>query len=157
MNANDVQNSITLAVNHIAKNASQLNKQNENDYYENGLLMCGKCHTPKQCRGFLFGVERTVTCICKCRAEELQAEREREEHEKRLARVQELRKAGFPERELQSQTFSHDDGADERTMRAMKNFVEHYDDFRRMHKGLLLRKFRERKDVRRCVCCQCAN
>ena len=39
MNANDVQNSITLAVNHIAKNASQLNKQNENDYYENGLLM----------------------------------------------------------------------------------------------------------------------
>ena len=138
MNANDVQNSITLAVSHIAKNASQLNKQNENDYYENGLLMCGKCHTPKQCRGFLFGVERTVTCICKCRAEELQAEREREEHEKRLARVQELRKAGFPERELQSQTFSHDDGADERTMRAMKNFVEHYDDFRRMHKGLLL-------------------
>ena len=100
MNANDVQNSITLAVNHIAENAAQFNKQNENDYYENGLLMCGKCHTPKQCRGFLFGVERTVTCICKCRAEELQAEREREEHEKRLARVQELRKAGFPEREL---------------------------------------------------------
>ena len=29
MNANDVQNSITLAVSHIAKNASQLNKQND--------------------------------------------------------------------------------------------------------------------------------
>ena len=39
MNANDVQNSITLAVNHIAKNASQLNKQSADDYYENGLLM----------------------------------------------------------------------------------------------------------------------
>lgn len=38
MNANDVQNSITLAVNHIAENAAQLNKQNENDYYETVCL-----------------------------------------------------------------------------------------------------------------------
>lgn len=138
MPTHDVQGSLALAVERVANSAAKLNKQNANDYYENGLLMCGKCHTPKQHRGVMFGVEMVVTCMCRCRQEELQAEHEREEQEKKLARVKELRKAGFPEREMQEQTFANDDGADERTMRAMKNYVEHYAEFRERHKGLLL-------------------
>lgn len=138
MSAHDVQGSLALAVKRVANNAAKLNQQNANDYYQNGLLMCGKCHTPKQHRGVMFGVEMVVTCMCRCRQEELEAEHEREEQEKRLARVKELRKVGFPEREMQEQTFSQDDGADARTMRAMQNFVEHYAEFRKRHKGLLL-------------------
>ncbi len=138
ISANDVQGSLALAVERVAKNAAQVNKQKANDYYENGLLMCGKCHTPKQHRGMLFGVPRIVSCLCECRRQELDAEHEREEHEKQLARVKQLRQAGFPEREMQEQTFANDDGADERIMRAMKNYVEHYAEFREHHKGLLL-------------------
>ena len=36
---------------------------------EDGLLICGKCHTPKQCRPFP-GSDLTVYCLCKCQQEE---------------------------------------------------------------------------------------
>lgn len=133
-----LSDSLALSVQQIAVKAEKLNKPKANDYYENGLLYCGKCHTPKQHMGEVFGGVKIVPCLCKCREQELQAEHEREEREKQLARVKELRRAGFPEHEMQTQTFSEDDGADERTMRAMKNFVEHYAEFRKRHKGLLL-------------------
>lgn len=54
------------------------------DYYKDGLLYCGKCHTPKQYhfnKGFLAG--RTVTCMCECEAEEYRKEQRREAELKR--------------------------------------------------------------------------
>lgn len=42
----------------------------QGDYYdEDGLLVCGKCNTKKQCRNELFGQMRTHMCLCKCGAE----------------------------------------------------------------------------------------
>lgn len=42
----------------------------QGDYYdEDGLLVCGKCNTRKQCRNELFGQMRTHMCLCKCGAE----------------------------------------------------------------------------------------
>ena len=42
---------------------------------EDGLIYCGKCHTPVQCRITFEGRERIMPCICKCQKEE----RERQE------------------------------------------------------------------------------
>ena len=39
------------------------------DYVMNGVIMCGKCHTPKQHKGTILGQERTVPCMCKCEYE----------------------------------------------------------------------------------------
>lgn len=60
---------------------------NEEDYTdeETGLLICGKCNTPKQCKvNWLNEKEIVVTCLCKCEEEEIEREklRERERQEK---------------------------------------------------------------------------
>lgn len=33
------------------------------DYIENGLLYCGKCHTPKEFRGSFLGMVKVVPCL----------------------------------------------------------------------------------------------
>ncbi len=47
-----------------------------------GLLYCGECHTPRQCKVRAFGVERVQFCTCECeqkRLAEEEAERERQQ------------------------------------------------------------------------------
>lgn len=46
----------------------------DGDYIEDGILYCGKCKTPRQCRVKILGIESTVGCLCKCRDEKIQAE-----------------------------------------------------------------------------------
>lgn len=108
------------------------------DYMENGLLHCGKCHTPKQHRGEVLGIVKIVPCICKCRAAELQAEERQKEQEKLQERIKRQRKAGFLESDMQHWTFSADDGADPRIMRAAKKYVDNFVQFKEQGKGLLL-------------------
>ena len=45
---------------------------------EDGLLYCGKCHTPVQCRITFEGKERLMPCICKCQKEERERQKEME-------------------------------------------------------------------------------
>lgn len=39
------------------------------DYEKDGLLYCGKCHTPKEFRGSFLGMVKVVPCLCRCRSE----------------------------------------------------------------------------------------
>lgn len=50
----------------------------EDHLSEDGLLVCGKCGTPKQMRIEVLGGQKVVPCMCACEAE---ANREREERE----------------------------------------------------------------------------
>lgn len=57
--------------------ASDAIKAEQGDYLgEDGLLVCGKCHTPKQCRVDFLGKVKTPMCLCKCGAERAEKERE---------------------------------------------------------------------------------
>lgn len=108
------------------------------DYKKDGLLYCGKCHTPKQHRGEFLGIVKIVPCICKCRAADLEAEERQREAEKLQERIKRQRRAGFPESDMQHWTFSADDGADPRIMRAAKRYVDNFAGFKEQGKGLLL-------------------
>ena len=108
------------------------------DYEKDGLLYCGKCHTPKQHRGEFLGIVKIVPCICKCRAAELAAEEQRRQQEKLQEQIKRQRRAGFPESDMQHWTFSADDGADPRIMRAAKRYVDNFAGFKEQGKGLLL-------------------
>lgn len=108
------------------------------DYEKDGLLYCGKCHTPKQHRGEFLGIVKIVPCICKCRAAELAAEERQREAEKLQERIKRQRRAGFPESDMQHWTFAADDGADSRIMRAAKRYVDNFAQFKEQGKGLLL-------------------
>lgn len=54
----------------IERTAADAIKAEQGDYYnDEGLLVCGKCNTPKECRNEIFGIVRTHRCLCKCGAE----------------------------------------------------------------------------------------
>lgn len=111
---------------------------NEDDYYENGLLHCGKCHTPKQVEVTLFDEKRKPFCLCKCEAEKMQkeeAEREQQEFDKR---VREMRKSCFSDEAMQGWTFDNDDMSNERLTKAMQNYVDNFAELKKQGKGLLL-------------------
>ena len=61
----------------MIKNTGKTIHRNEGDYLnEDGLLMCGICHTPKQCRFIAKwdGKEKTPFIQCDCERECREAE-----------------------------------------------------------------------------------
>lgn len=111
----------------------------EGDYVgEDNLYYCGKCNTKKQTVVTMFGNTRIVPCICQCRADEIKAEEEARKQREFFDRVMRLRNVGFPEKAMKGWTFENDDGDNPTLSNAMKNYVEHFDEFRKEGKGLLL-------------------
>lgn len=120
----------------VIYNAELNIKAEQGDYIgDDGLLMCGRCNTPKQCRVFILGEECTPMCLCKCQAER----RDKEETERKLAdRVRKLRKLGLPDADMQAWTFANDDGKNKKVMGILQNYVEHFGEMHDSGKGLLL-------------------
>ena len=71
-----------------------------------GLLICGRCGEPRQCRLRLLGRERTVGCACKCDRETYEAERKAIQDAETRKRIEAIREAGIPDPGLRSKTFS---------------------------------------------------
>ena len=110
----------------------------QGDYIFDGLLHCGKCKTPKQCRVELFGMEKTPMCLCKC---EVDRRNKEEEERKRIEfenTVKKLRQSGFPESDMQNWNFANDDLTNEKITKAMQNYVDNFAELRKAGKGLLL-------------------
>lgn len=122
----------------LEKRASESIKAEQGDYEIDGLLYCHKCNTPKQTRIELFGIIRTPMCLCKCEIER----REREEAERKriefLETVKKLRHAAFPEAEMQTWDFAHDDGESSQIIKIARNYVENFGKMLEDGKGLLL-------------------
>ena len=98
-----------------------------------GLLYCGKCHTPKQCRvnNPFTGAVDVRSTICKCGIQErLQAAFRQ--------KAEGLRQECFTDRKMMQSTFAADDGGNERVTRALKSYVDNFDTFVEKGKGLLL-------------------
>lgn len=121
-----------------AKAAANI-KAVQGDYYgDDGLLYCGKCNTPKQCRVEFFGQMRTPYCLCKCEVEKRDREEAERARVKFEARIKELRRAGFPDDEMQNWTFAADDRTNEHITNVALKYVENFDTMRESGKGLLL-------------------
>lgn len=132
---------IENAVEAIAKIAAEANAAVEGDYEKDGLLYCGKCHTPKQCRvknPFITGRIDVCSCVCKCRAEKLKIEEEARRQAEKARRIKDMRRIGFPDSEMQNWTFDRDDGANKKAIEVMRNYVKNFTEMRKNGKGLLL-------------------
>lgn len=105
---------------------------------DDGLLYCKRCNTARQTRFELFDKVRTVNCMCKCMAEKRDREEEERKQRERMLEVERFRSIGFPERDMQGCTFDADDGMNPKITQAMKNYVDHFDEFAEVGKGLLL-------------------
>lgn len=133
----------------IEKKAEQNSVQNEVDYIgEDGLLVCGYCHTAKQARiprfvgSIDFGEEKVVYAMCKCEAERYEAEKEKY---RKADLIRELKKEVFPackynsnpDKDLSSWTFENDKGYQPELIRKAANYVKNFENYKSIGKGLL--------------------
>lgn len=122
-------------INDFANKAKAVSKREALDYVENGLLHCGKCHTPKQTIIEVFDRTRTVPCICKCKEEQIERE---DKERKRRERTQELQRIGFQDPALLQWRFDADDGENPALMSAASNYLQYFVENKGNCKGLLL-------------------
>lgn len=132
------EEAIEVAFSGIEMIASRRIPKATDDYEQNGLLYCGKCHTPKQCEVELFGKIRKPMCLCKCASEKLEQEEAARQQMELQLRVQRYRNMGFPESDMKNWNFENDDMTNERLTRAMRKYVENFPQMLKDGKGLLL-------------------
>lgn len=122
----------------IAANSAQAIREEAGDYVQDGLLHCGRCNTPKQCRINLLGESATVFCLCKCMKEAQDAAEAEMRHAEHLRRLDRMRRTGFPDADMMQWTFEADDGANAKLSTAARKYVENFEKLAADGKGLLL-------------------
>lgn len=124
------------------KEAEKANAKAEGDYMgEDGLLHCGKCHAPKQCRidgWHSTGAAAILPVACECAKAERRAFEEHMKAEERRRSLDKMRRAGFPDAEMRKWTFDADDGANDRIMGVAHRYVKNFDAMRANGSGLLI-------------------
>ena len=118
--------------------ANEAIKTEDGDYIKDGLLHCGKCHTPKQCKVEAFDKTFYPKCLCKCEKEREAKEKEEAERRDLMERIKRYRKMGFPESQMQFWTFANDDQSRPKLTEMAKRYVNNFDTFYKEGKGLLL-------------------
>lgn len=123
----------------LVEKASRGGHYEEGDYFENNLLYCGKCHTPKQCRfEAAWGGIMEPYFLCECgRKRKEEGEKARQAQELQ-AEVKRLRKLGFPDAEMANWTFDNDDGSDAKISSIAHKYVDNFAEMKQRGKGLLL-------------------
>lgn len=125
----------------MTREASRNSHYEEGDYLsEDGLLMCGKCHTPKQCRFIATwdGNEKKPYTPCDCARAHKDAEEQARQAQDLRIEINRLRKLGFPDSEMADWTFAHDDGTDPKTTSIARKYVDNFIEMKKRGKGLLL-------------------
>lgn len=131
--------SIEQAVNNLVKKSEIAIPMEDGDYIgENGLLYCGKCHTPKQKEFSALGKVWRPYMLCKCETEKQDAKEKETEQAEFDKRVNQLRRDGFPDADMRDWTFANDDMENEQITKAMKRYVENFPEMKKQGKGLLL-------------------
>lgn len=131
---------ITGIINTINTRISRQYSEHEGDYHNgNGLLMCGKCHSEKEC--ILTkpdGTTKTVHCACKCSVAQHEKEAEEKRKRDRMQYLDSMRRTGFPDAEMREWTFAKSDHTDQRNENIARKYVANFDAMRKQGTGLLL-------------------
>lgn len=106
------------------------------DYVKDGLLYCGHCDTPKQCRiKFDFG-ERVVGCQCACAQRKWEAEKKAEAERQRAIYIRSLRTSGILDKTLAGCRFETAEQTED--LAKCRRYAEHWKEMRDINSGLLL-------------------
>lgn len=124
----------------IGARAARQYSEHEEDYRnEDSLLICGKCHTPKECTLTKSdGTARTVRCACECSVAQNAKEAEEKRKRDRMQYLDSMRRTGFPDAEMREWTFAKSDHTDQKNENIARRYVANFDAMREQGTGLLL-------------------
>lgn len=106
---------------------------------ENGFLMCGKCHTRKECVFKLSG--RMVPCMCECRKREWAEKEEAKKREQERDRIRELLSMSLIDELFYRSTFDSfiiRNEKDAKFKNRLCKYADRFEEMYEMNKGLLL-------------------
>lgn len=99
----------------ISENCKENFAVNAGDFEKDGLLHCGKCNTPKQCRIEINGTIRVEFCMCACENQAYLQERSKLKAMQKRDLIERRRSICFNEHSaLYDSRFSLDDGDGDR-------------------------------------------
>lgn len=137
---------IVKTISNFAAKAAAANPQCEGDYKgDDGLLYCGKCHTPKQMRieGKLStAVEGGVMShLCRCEAEKERARKEHDRAEQERIRTELLapqrRNSCFSDDFYKAMSFGADTGKAPEAIKAAHYYVDNFERLSAANMGLM--------------------
>lgn len=111
------------------------------DYYnEEGILICGKCNTPKMAFVDIPGLFEHRPSPRQCDCVKAKAEREEAEYSRRraLEEIERLRKQGLTSAQYMESNFSMDNLHDEKATNTCKRYVEKWEQIKAENIGLML-------------------
>lgn len=111
--------------------------QESEDYTgPDGLLVCGKCGTRKQCRVTFGGRERVVGCLCRCAEERLEEQKRQLEESQRRMRQRRLKRSAITDSMLQDARF--ETARPSGLISKARNYAANWGTVRENNVGLLL-------------------
>ena len=111
----------------------------EDEYLgEDGLIYCSKCRTARQKRIAFAGKMIEPRCMCACQTAAYEQQEQERKHREFLDRVEKNRSVGLTDPVLRKHTFENDLGYNPKQMGMAKQFVRHWDEFKKDSMGLLL-------------------
>lgn len=121
----------------IKQLSESCDRVDENDYVENGLVYCHKCHTRKQ-RPIAYGGEtKIVFCLCECESNARDEEEKKRHEEETQRQIENMRNTGFADHELKKFTFDIDDKKNEKVSNIANGYVKDFKTYLKEGKGLL--------------------
>lgn len=143
-----VDNLVLDVLNNAIQNAEKNAIVNSEDYKNSeGLLMCGKCHTPKQINlnakissenPFYWRIKnKPVFVMCKCESERLEKEKAMQKQKDIKLLIKKLRSQGITDDSYLSYTFKNDDKKRPDLTVACKRYAENFNDMYKSNRGLM--------------------
>lgn len=124
----------------MEQSVSGIPKNTEDYYGKDGLLYCGKCHTPREAffaKGIVLMGKNKHPVECSCQRTERKKQEALINQQKHLDRVRRLKAEGFSDPAMLDWTFENDNGRSPQMYHAHR-YVEQWQTMRSENLGLLL-------------------
>ena len=108
----------------------------QEDYIQDGLRYCGKCHTPKQCIMQFGPVKKKMNCLCRCEYSEKEKARSERKERQRFEELQRFKRECIQDNAMQCWNFEADIAPDSKPMRYARRYVEKWEDMYAENLGL---------------------
>ena len=105
---------------------------------EDGLIYCGKCHSPKQVRITHQTKTYTMNCLCKCQTEERDEEEASHRKQQARYRAETMRSTGILNQKARQYTFENDNGRIDSRLDIAKRYVSKWEECKKKNLGILL-------------------
>ena len=125
-------------MNDLIEKIADLAKAHEEpgDYTQDGLLYCGHCHTPKQCRIKLNGIDRIMGCQCACEIRRYEAEQKALHDQEQRLKMEGKKNFLITDSKLRSFRFSSAEDSSE--IRKARLYADQFEEMKAGCIGLLL-------------------